>query len=301
MTFSAVRGSPGLVLACVLALAACSRGDAATSARPAANPWTHLDFPDSSESFHFAVVGDRAGWHRPGVFEQALERLEALGPAFILSVGDVVDTGDWGEDPALFTEEALEERWAELGAMVESLPMPFFYVGGNNELRTEAMEEVWLRRFGRTYYHFVYRDALFVVLNSEDPPGVGQGALGDAQLTWLREILAENADVRWTFLFLHKPMWQLPDHPDWAAVEEALGNRPRTAFAGHAHRYLRSEVGDHVYYRLATTGGASALAGAAEGQFDHVVWVSFTDQGPRISNIMLDGIRGDDPRAEVGG
>lgn len=251
--------------------------------------------------FQFAVVGDRAGAHRPGVFHSALDRLGALGPAFVISVGDLLDTSDFGGTPDLLTEATAEERWTAFDGMVEDLPMPFFYVGGNNDLRTGLMEEVWRRRFGRTYYHFVHRDVLLIVLDSEDPPGDPMGAMSDGQLAWLRNTLAENEDVRWTFLFLHKPMWLLPDHPVWTVVEEALGSRPRTVFGGHFHGYSRTEVDGHVYYGLATTGGGSDLSGVAEGQFDHVVWVNMTDHGPRISNLMLDGIWGDDPPTEIGG
>jgi hypothetical protein len=109
-----------------------------------------------------------------------------------MSVGNLVDTGDFGMNPELFTEEALEQRWAELGSWVEALPMPFFFAGGNNEFRTEAMEEVWAHRLGPTYYHFLYQDVLFIVLNSEEPPGDPLGGMGDAQLQWLREILAKK-------------------------------------------------------------------------------------------------------------
>ncbi len=217
-----------------------------------------------------------------------------------MSVGDLLDTSDFGANPDLFTEQAVEDRWIELSAMVDDLPMPFFYVPGNNELRNGQLEEVWLRRFGRTYYHFLYQDVLFIVLNSEDPPASPAGAISDVQLEWLRRILAENGDVRWTFLFLHRPMWFSPDHPAWTAVEEALGSRARTVFGGHFHGYSRSEVNGHIYYGLATTGGASALSGVADGEFDHVVWVTMTDQGPRLVNLMLDGMWGDDPAAEAG-
>jgi hypothetical protein len=300
MESSTIRRSLAFGIVCLLLPAGCGQDTSSPPAELVANPWTHLDFLDDPATFHFAVVGDRAGWHRPDVFQSAVQRLEALGPTFVMSVGDLVDTGDFGMNPDLFTEEALEQRWAEVSSWVGALPMPFFFVGGNNELRTDAMEEVWARQLGPTYYHFLYQDVLFIVLNSEEPPGDPMGGMGDAQLEWLREVLTENLDVRWTFLFLHKPMWELTDHPAWMAVEEALGDRPRTAFGGHAHRYSRSEVDGHVYYRLATTGGGSDLSGIAEGQFDHLAWVTMTDQGPRVSNLMLDGIWGDDPVTEVG-
>src|SRR5262245_46401280 len=53
------------------------------------NPWTHLRFPDA-HTFHFAVVADRTGGPRAGVFEKAVEQLNRLRPAFVLSVGDLI-------------------------------------------------------------------------------------------------------------------------------------------------------------------------------------------------------------------
>lgn len=299
MSTSARRTSLGLFLVSAVVVGACAQGTGSEAARSTANPWTHLDFPDPSDGFHFAVVADRAGWHRPGVFKLALDRLQELDPTFVMSVGDLLDTGIFAENPDLFTEQAVEEGWTELEAMVDDLPMPFFFVPGNNELRNDAMVDIWLRRFGRTYYHFVYENVLFVVLNSEDPPGP-RGSISDAQLDWLRGVLTENADVRWTFLFLHKRMWSNPTDAAWLAVEEALGSRPRTVFGGHAHRYSRYENNGHVYYGLATTGGNSPLSGVIDGYFDHVLWVTMTDRGPRIANLMLNGIWGDDPANEIG-
>ena len=301
MVRSARRRSLGTALLSALLLAACSDGPPPAPIESTETPWTHLEFLDGPEVFHFAVVADRAGAHRPGVFQSALGRLEALGPSFVISVGDLLDTSDFNRTPELLTEEAAQDLWTEFDGMVDDLSMPFFFVGGNNDLRSDMLEDVWIRRFGRTYYHFRYQDVLFLVLNSEDPPGSPAGALSEDQLAWLRRTLAQQEDVRWTFLFLHKPMWLLPDHPVWTAVEEALGNRPRTAFGGHFHGYSRTEVNGQVYYGLATTGGSSELLGVAEGQFDHVVWVTMTEEGPRISNLLLDGIWGDDPASEVGG
>lgn len=301
MTPPATRGLWCVVCLSALLLTSCSQDSSPPTVESATDLWTHLEFLDGPEVFHFAVVADRAGGLRPGVFEKAVDRLEALGPAFVMSVGDLLNTPDFYSTPELFTEETVAGRWAEFDGIVDHLSMPFFFVGGNNDLRSEVMEAVWIQRFGRTYYHFRYQDVLFLVLNSEDPPGNGNGAMSEDQLAWLRRTLAENEDVRWTFLFVHKPMWLLPDHPVWAAVEEALSDRPRTAYGGHLHGYSRTEVNGHIYYGLATTGGGSDLAGVAEGTFDHVVWVTMADGPPRISNLLLDGIWGDDPASEAGG
>lgn len=290
----------GFCLSSVLVLASCGTDTTPPPPERTLGPWTHLNFLDRSGVFHFAVVSDRAGGHRPGVFESALDRAEALGPAFVMSVGDLLDTSDFGGTPDLITAEMARERWEEINQVTQDRLMPFFYVAGNNELRTATMEEVWHQLFGPTYYHFLYEDVLFIVLNSEDPPGSAPGSMSEAQLAWLQDTLAENEDVRWTFLFVHKPLWLYPEPSAWTTVEGLLGSRSRTAFAGHMHGYSRTEVNGNVYFGLATTGGGSDLSGVASGSFDHLAWVIMTDAGPQITNLMLDGIWGDDPAEETG-
>ncbi len=49
------------------------------------------------------------------------------------------------------------------------------------------------------------------------------------------------------------------------------------------------------YIRLATTGGVSTLDGPIVGTFDHIVWVTMTDDGPVMANLLLEGILDDEP------
>ena len=69
-----------------------------------------------------------------------------------------------------------------------------------------------------------------------------------------------------------------------------LGERDYTVFAGHFHRYVKNVRQDRKFITLATTGGGSSLRGSIYGEFDHVAWVTMTSEGPRIANLMLDGI-----------
>src|SRR5947209_7843093 len=57
----------------------------------ARNPWTHLRVNAEAETFHFAVVSDRTGGHRARIFSQAVEQLNLLQPAFVVSVGDLIE------------------------------------------------------------------------------------------------------------------------------------------------------------------------------------------------------------------
>lgn len=87
---------------------------------------------------------------------------------------------------------------------------------------------------------------------------------------------------------------------DWQESESLLADRNYTVFAGHLHRYVKSLQNGKAYYILATTGGrdgclARKILGTTICQFDHIVWVTMTDDGPVIANLLLEGILNDDP------
>ncbi|RLA50028.1 MAG: hypothetical protein DRR42_14245 [Gammaproteobacteria bacterium] len=259
-----------------------------------ATPWTHLDFKDQSRDFNFAIVSDNSGGRRVGVFDEAIQKLNQLKPDFVLSVGDLIETKDFKVDSIKFDDKLIEERWLELNNITKQLKVPFFYVAGNNDIRNSKMETHWIRQFGTTYYYFKHKNTLFIILNSEDPPGSKYGEISEDQMSWLKTTLQENASVRWTFIFLHRPMWLYKNNKDWRKIEDLTKNRSLTVFAGHHHTYSKAIANDHNYYGLATTGGASSLE-FDKGQFDHFAWVSMSDSSPQISNILLNGIWGDDP------
>jgi hypothetical protein len=261
----------------------------------AAGPWTGLAADDDPRDFTFAVVADRTGGHRAGVFEQAAAALEQLAPAFVVSVGDLIEGGT--HDP-----RELEAQWAEFDAIVARLQRPFFRVPGNHDYGNPAMARDWVRRFGPSYYHFVYKDVLFVALNSElfssyAKPGhaVEGGESQAAQMRFVERVLDEHRDARWTFVMLHQPFWDTPgEHADWQRVEEWLGDRPSTVLAGHFHRYNQQIRQGREYITLATSGGGSDLRGIDRGEFDHVMLVSFRGDRPVIANLLLDGVHGAD-------
>jgi hypothetical protein len=257
------------------------------------NPWMNLDEPDHRGDFRFAIVGDRAGGVREGVFAQAQGLIKILRPDFVMSVGDLVDGRM--PDGEFAGPEVLESRWSEMDNLLRSLELPFFLVPGNNELNTSRGLAVWTSRFGRTYYRFLYGDVLFIVLNSEDPPQSKNGNIGEEQLAWLERTLSETDQVRWTLVFLHRPMWLYPGSESWKVVQGLLNGRKHTVFAGHHHRYSRTEIDGSVYYGLAVTGGGHPPTASERDSFDHLMWVTMSEQGPIVANLPLDGIWGDDP------
>ena len=252
------------------------------------NPWTHLKLNNRPKNFQFAIITDRTGGRRPGVFTQAIDKINLLQPEFVMTVGDMIQ--GYTEDPGQW---ALE--WAEFESKVDKLQMPFFFCAGNHDFSNMPMSDEWHRKFGRSYYHFRYHNTLFVVLNTEEKPKKGRPYFFSVeQQQWLAGVLETNTDVRWTFVILHKPAWTyVDDDPDllgWTAIETALAGRRHTVFAGHKHNYAKYIRNGNEYYMLATTGGGSDLSGLKNGRFDHFVWVTMKEDGPVIANLLLDGV-----------
>jgi predicted phosphodiesterase len=246
------------------------------------NPWTHLKMNNGADDFQFVVVSDRTGGHREKIFSRAIEQINLLQPEFVLSVGDLIEGYSTDRDKVL-------DQWKEFQTFTGKLQMPFFYVPGNHDVTNPDQEKIWQEKFGRRYYHFSYKGVLFLILNSDDPPG--SSSISEEQVKWAKQVLADNADARWTIVSFHKPIWTADIEKNrWGEVERALAGRNYTVFVGHVHRYQKFVRNGMNYYQLATTGGGSRLRGVRYGEFDHIVWVTMKKNGPVLANVMLDGI-----------
>ena len=292
------------------------------AALPRAKPWTSGEFQNKPQAFQFLIIGDRTGGaNAERTFALAIDQINLLQPEFVINVGDIIE--GYSNDKA-----DLNAEWDEVDAMLEKLDMPFFRVPGNHDIANDVAEEVWLERHGATYYHFVYNNALFVVLNTEDPPrpapegmeekiaeynrlqvedppkaqamlaefmsdeavvaSLGKPAeFSDTQLAAVKDVLAQNPDVRWTFLFLHEPAWENPSE-SFKAIQQLLKDRSHTFFAGHLHYYDYDKIDGHEHITMGPAGASFHHEGP--GNVDHVMWVTMTENGPEIANIALKGV-----------
>lgn len=246
-------------------------------------PWTSLDVND--DNFQFVVVTDRTGGLRPGVFETGVAKINLLQPEFVVSVGDLI-TG--------YTKDSLqlEKEWKEFNGFVDQFEMPFFYVAGNHDYTNDLMARMWDEKFGTARYHFLYKNVLFLCLNSEDgATALKNPDIGDEQLAYAKGVLAKYPDVRWTMVMMHQPLWTRESAKNWRELEKTLDGRKHSVFTGHVHRFTLYERNKSDYFTLATMGGGSRLRGKKYGEFDHFMWITMTDSGPYYANILLDGVQ----------
>lgn len=302
-------------------------------------PYTHLRFKSDSNEFHFAIVADNSGSARPGVLPAAIQMVNLLQPEFVACLGDLVEGyADASGRPA--DEQTYRDWWKEVDGWLAQLDMPFFFLPGNHDLNNPASLAVWRERHGgkREYYHFVYKNVLFLMINTEDPPKdsvelqrtdperfalisrayaevkraiaagepperilaliapieewCGEINISDAQVDYFAEVLAANREPRWTFCLMHSPAWRTAagheqDPGNFARIEALLADRPYTVFAAHTHMYDHTERNGRDYITTACTG---AMNVPRLGAIDHLVWVTMTNRGPKIVNLLLNGI-----------
>ena len=311
-----------ILLVSSLLLAGC-HGPPATSVSPAvvlpatdtAQPWNHESFDSADDKFTFAVHSDLTGGERDGIYSIAIAQLNLLRPEFIINVGDLIEgSNDVAE---------LDRQWDSFDERANRAMAPVFYVGGNHDRTGVVMQEVWERRLGPGYFHFRYKDVLFLVLDTEDntpermreihemreyaltfaragewdkfretpyaqmPENQG-GNIGPVQSQYMIDAISANADVRHTFLFMHKAPWLREDITTFVEIENALSGKSYTVFHGHVHAYQYQQRNGNDYIRLATTGGAQLPANGRS--MDHVTLVTVDDNGVDIANLVLDGI-----------
>lgn len=248
------------------------------------NPWTKRPFENNPDNFQFAIVSDRTGGHRDGVFEKAVEKLNKLHPEFVMCVGDLIE--GYTKD-----QKEIDRQWAEWDNILGKLKMRFFALPGNHDVTNEVMRKVWMERYGKAWYHFVYKNVLFIAMDSNDGNGL---SISRSQIDYVKKAIADNPKVRWTMLYMHHPVWNYKDFNGFSEIETVLQSRPYTVVAGHNHQYLKTQRNNRNYYILASTGGGSQLRGPRFQEFDHVTWVTFTDEGPELVNLALSGIHNDD-------
>jgi C terminal of Calcineurin-like phosphoesterase/N terminal of Calcineurin-like phosphoesterase/Calcineurin-like phosphoesterase len=175
--------------------------------------------------------------------EDLIEALAGTRARFGLTAGDI-----------MFDDLSLYPR---LNAIVGTIGLPWWNVGGNHDLNFEAPDrkysrETYKRFFGPNYYAFFYGSALFLMLDNVNylgfdpvkPRGAGkyEGRLDDAQLEFVRNVLEHTPDDALVVAVMHIPIrtylgaepWQNLVNRD--ALFKLLEDRKyAVSFSGHTH------------------------------------------------------------------
>lgn len=194
---------------------------------------------------HFHLEGPNIDLIRPADrLEAAVQALNTLStpPDLVLVTGDL-------------TEKGLSEEYAEVGALLGRLSMPWLPIPGNHDVAENmraAFPEMRCLRWAAPFMHYVIDDyPIRIVALDTVVPGEGYGALCTARLEWLAAALAAETEKP-TLIMMHHPpletglrcMDQLALLEGRAVFAELLAQHDNIerVVCGHVHRHISGRL-----------------------------------------------------------
>jgi len=111
--------------------------------------------------------------------------------------------------------------------------------------------------------------------------------ISEAQAAYFEHVIDAHENVKWTFVFMHKPAWREPVAERFKRIEQRLQSRPYTVMAGHTHWYTRERFNERDYYTV----GPSASLPRCTGNRDvdnQLVTVRVEGRSPTITREWVD-------------
>ncbi len=212
-------------------------------------------FADATGEFHFVIVGDRTGEAQPGVWQRVWREAAAAKPAFVISVGDVIQ----GLDDA-----TAEAQWREaLATLAPYRSIPVYFTPGNHDVWSARSAELYQKYSARPlHYGFDFGPAHITVLDDSR-----SDALSAAEMEFLETDLAAHRDAAAKFIVMHRPSWILDAalrNTDAPLQQAAKRYGVRWIVAGHVHQLIHAEVEGVTYFAAPSAGGHLRLSGKYE-------------------------------------
>jgi hypothetical protein len=218
-------------------------------------------------------------------FNKAVEEFKKISPAFVMSTGDLVNTGD----KTTISEAQATQWFGAYKTAVAGLSMPVYNALGNHDAANLACESAagatagcsksaYRTSFGPTYYSFDWGQYHCVVL---DPNEVKAGSqifeINASQMAWLQKDLSYRAKSSPLLVFFHEPTtaWQ-----SQASVLNLLKQYKTAIFSGHAHEDLL----------MSSQGIPEQVTAALSGEWGHGDNPDGSKPGYRIVSIVGDAI-----------
>ena len=220
----------------------------AAGARAAGGGWDGDDFffVQLSDT-HWGFNGPKANPEAKTTLPRAIEAVNALKrrPDFIVFTGDLTHTTD--------DDQERRRRMKEFKRQISRLKVKNIrLMPGEHDASLDegaAFKEVFQQE---TRYAFDHKGIHFIVLDNVSDP---HGAIGEAQLEWLREDLAGRPPEEPIVVFTHRPLFDLAPQWDWAtqdgakALELLRPFRHATVFYGHIHQehhFMTGNIAHHA-------------------------------------------------------
>jgi len=201
--------------------------------------------------FTMAVFGDpqpRDDQQLDYVRDDAVAELASSGADFTLVLGDVA-----------YDTLSVYHRYREI---TQAFGMPVWHVVGNHDIDYDAGSnrhgrDTFRGVFGANRYTFEHGDVLFIVLDNIDYQGLNEerrpryrGYLGQEQIQWVANVLAETPKDQLVVLAMHIPLFawggetENVNTADRAELFRHFEGRRAVALTGHLHMVYHHFLGE---------------------------------------------------------
>lgn len=150
---------------------------------------------DTAYSFFVAGhVYGKPGANNPGFHPPFKNKFAYIQSRPEIELG--ILTGD------IVSANPIEQDWIEVDADIDTLGLPVHFAVGNHDMENRPVFEA---RYGTTYYSFIHKNDLFIIL---DPNIDGWSITGD-QLQFLKDAVSDNyLNTKHIFVFFHQVLWK---------------------------------------------------------------------------------------------
>jgi UDP-2,3-diacylglucosamine pyrophosphatase LpxH len=237
----------------------------------------------AEEEFKFIILGDRTGSHVPGVYKSIVAEIERIRPDFIINVGDLIEG-------YISDADSINKEWDEVLAVLDKTSLPYYLIPGNHDIWDTQSESIYVKRCGKPYYSFDYKNTHFVILDNSIIESWEE--IPEEQYDWVRNDLKKHRKAQNIFCFFHKPFWYD------AIVSNATDKLHELfkeygvdrVFSGHWHVYANTEWDGIIYTIVGSSGGGMEAEAEPKGAFFHYLLVTVEDENVHVAVIKAGNV-----------
>ena len=222
---------------------------------------------NSPAKYSFIVAGHSYGPPYPsyiGVYPKFLNHLQknlSQETKLIILNGDIV----WGEN--------ILHAWQQVQADIASLDLPYYFVMGNHDY-TQTAQDIFVKKYGDTYYSFDIGSERFIILDSQK----SFLSISSDQLEFLENSLQESPATN-VFVFFSELLWN-GNNAKYSKIKANRNSRAsfpllsRSNYWNEVHPILQKHSDKNIYVITGDVGGQADAIPAFYEKIDHITLIA---------------------------
>jgi Icc-related predicted phosphoesterase len=196
---------------------------------------------------HWGFEGAKMNPDAKGTLIKAVKEVNSVPqkPDFIVFTGDLTHTTD--------DTNVRKARMKEFKSIADELDIKTVYFMPGEHDASLDQGETYKEFFGETHYTFDHKGVHFIAIDNVSDP---TGAIGEAQLEWLKKDLEKQSPEQNIVVLTHRPLFDLYPQWDWAtkdgekAIDLLMPYENVNVFYGHIHQEHHHSTG-HIEHHSA--------------------------------------------------